>query len=185
MSREVRAEGTLDAQPEGDSGAYIGSWKLKGNSWRPAGSVAISPESRNKTRGSADVGLGIACSVRPKRSPARTWREQRGAVVHDFHALAVTLSISSAGARAARLRPVRARAAPSAQPERAHACRARKLQQYPACHGLASVEHGLGARARPVYLYYERLHLIEQHCGDGREPKKEIGQVLEPAKRKS
>lgn len=163
MSLEVRDEGTLDAQPEDDNGAYIGSWKLKGNSWRPAGSVAMSPESRNKTQGSADMGLGIACSVRPKRSPARTWREQRGAVVHDFHELAVTLSISSAGARAARLRPVRAGAAPSAQLERAHACRARKLQQYSARHGLASVEHGLRARVCPFQLYHERLHLIEQH----------------------
>lgn len=148
--------------------------------------MAMSPESRNKTRGSADAGLGIVSSVRPEGSPARTWSEQSGAVVHDFHALTVILSVSGAGARAARLRPVRARTAPSAQPERAHARRARQLQQYPAHHGLASVEHGLGARACPVQLYHERLHLIEQHRADGREPnQKQVYLVLEPATQKS
>lgn len=120
---------------------------------------------------SADAGLGIACSG-SRGSPACTWREQRGAVVHDFHALAVALRIRGAGARAARLGPVCERAAPSAQPERAHARRPRQLQQYPARHGLASVEHGLGARARPVQLHHEGLHLVEQHRADRREPKR-------------
>lgn len=131
----------------------------------------MSPESRSKTLDLVDAGLGIACSG-SRGSPACTWREQRGAVVHDFHALAVALRVRGAGARAARLGPVCARTAPSAQTERAHARRPRQFQQYPARHGLASVEHGLGARARPVQLHHEGLHLVEQHRADQRELKR-------------
>lgn len=106
----------------------------------------------------------------------RTWSEKRGTVAQDLHALAVALRVRGAGASAARLSPVYVGAAPRAQPQGAYASRARQLQQHPAGHDLATTKHRIGARARAVQLYHERLHFVEQHrAGDANTPRADPG----------
>lgn len=109
----------------------------------------------------------------------RTWREKRSTVAQDLYALAVALRVRCAGAGAARLSPVHVGAAPRAQPQGAYASRARQLQQHPACHDLATTKHRIGAHTRAVQLYYERLHLVEQHrARNAKKPRADLG--LEP-----